>query len=175
MGHGRGGTAIRPTARPTDEDRKRLFMQVRRQGLEPRTRGLREARPAAPAALAAPMYRQGAQNAHGAQGCTSHPVHDPVHGRRRVPFRVVTLCNRRRGPGAVRSASLIQSRMRGYKTSARPKISSGPCSSTRPDRLGVPESAAAVEIYRAQIISSSSDLAHPRTRSASAVGYGEAR
>jgi hypothetical protein len=60
--------------------------RVRRQGLEPRTRGLREARPAATIALAARTYRHAAQNAHGAQGFTSHPVHDPVHGVGGVPF-----------------------------------------------------------------------------------------
>lgn len=51
------------------------------------------------------------------------------------------------------------------------------CDCAQPDhRLGVAELAAAVETYCAQIIYSSSDLAHPgRTRSASAVGYGEAR
>jgi hypothetical protein len=73
--------------RPTNEDHVGLFMQVRRQGLEPRTRGLREARLGAAIALAARMYRHDAQNAHGAQGFTNHPVHDPVHGRAGCPSR----------------------------------------------------------------------------------------
>jgi hypothetical protein len=57
---------------------------VRRQGLEPRTRGLRVDCWGAPHALPAPTSQESARNAHNAQGCDRYSFHEPFHG---IPAR----------------------------------------------------------------------------------------
>ena len=53
---------------------------MRRQGLEPRTRGLRVGRLAAPGVLPARMPHVDAQKAHIAQGYGWHSSHESSHG-----------------------------------------------------------------------------------------------
>jgi hypothetical protein len=59
--------------------------RVRRQGLEPRTRGLRVAWPRAPNALPARMPQTGAAMALIPPASTSKSVHEPVHDSLRRP------------------------------------------------------------------------------------------
>jgi hypothetical protein len=54
--------------------------RVRRQGLEPRTRGLRVGCLAAPGVLPAQMPHANAQKAHIAQGYGRHSSHESSHG-----------------------------------------------------------------------------------------------
>ena len=62
--------------------------RVRRQGLEPRTRGLRVGRPAAPGVLPAQMPQANARKAHIAPRYDSCPSHESSHGIRVDPNSV---------------------------------------------------------------------------------------
>ena len=62
--------------------------RVRRQGLEPRTRGLRVGRPAVPGLLPAQMPQENARKAHIARRYDSCPSHESSHGIRTDPNSV---------------------------------------------------------------------------------------
>jgi len=64
------------------------YLRVRRQGLEPRTRGLRVGRPAVPDVRPAQMPQANAQKARIARGYDSCPSHESSHGIRADPNSV---------------------------------------------------------------------------------------
>ena len=65
--------------------RKARSGRVRRQGLEPRTRGLREDRPAAPGALPAQMPPRGRPERTQCSVIPRRSFHDSFHGSRAAP------------------------------------------------------------------------------------------
>jgi hypothetical protein len=67
-------------ARATEQDQQVTFSQVRRQGLEPRTRGLRVGCWAAADALPAPTAHLTAPQAANTQAFGRYSFHDPFHG-----------------------------------------------------------------------------------------------
>ena len=72
--------SVARATRATEQDQQLTFSQVRRQGLEPRTRGLRVDRWAAANALPARIAHVNAPEACNTRTSGRYPFHDPFHG-----------------------------------------------------------------------------------------------